>query len=209
MKGFREYYNIIDHNADINLLFTGREFCCPGKTCSGVRSHILLHYVLQGSGYAGTAEASCRLTRGALFCFFPDQHHYYRSDIDDPWEYFWVGFAGGRGTALMESCGFSPNTPIQTPPYSFLLQQLFEELHIIQKKKGTGLWYLIRRHSASDAWAHAVDNSWQNQPVPGAFKRRICISHETVYACKFSETDFCLPGYCLFRTGPVILLKTV
>ncbi len=138
MSGFREYFNTIDASSDINLLFTGREACSPGKICRGSRSHILLHFVIQGSGWAGDSETPMQLHRGGVFCFFPDRPHYYRSSSREPWEYLWAGFRGSRGERILRSCGFTSEAPAQMLPFSFPMEQLFAQLFSVQQRREEG-----------------------------------------------------------------------
>ncbi|MCF7949468.1 MAG: AraC family transcriptional regulator [Spirochaetia bacterium] len=138
MKSGVEYFNTIAPSADLNLLYTGRELCPPGKHCSGIRSHFLLHYVLEGSGWIGSSEGPLRLTAGDIFCYFPEQSMDYTSDGQEPWQFAWIGFQGKRSDKILRQCGFSENRIVCRLPFSAHIARRFSTLirNQSQRKRG-------------------------------------------------------------------------
>jgi len=138
MKSGSEFFNTIVPSADINLLFTGYEQCPPEKSCGGVRSHFLLHYILSGSGRVLTGKEISNLGAGELFCYYPEQPLCYTADPLHPWKFAWVGFTGTRiGEILEQSTGGAPLT-IHTHPSPPRMKDLFDSLFRQQEKRNDG-----------------------------------------------------------------------
>lgn len=138
MKSGAEYFNTVEPSADVNLLFAGYEQCPPEKTCGGVRSHFLLHYVLSGHGTVNTGEGAIRLSEDDLFCYFPDQPLHYTADPKLPWKYAWLGFQGHRTTDILKMAGIHAPLAICHIPDASGIRQLLDSLFHVQeiRKKG-------------------------------------------------------------------------
>jgi len=138
MKSGVEYFNTIVPSADLNLLYTGRERCPPGKHCSGIRSHFLLHYVIEGSGCIGSSDGPLKLTSGDIFCYFPEQSMDYTSDNQEPWQFAWVGFQGTRSDTILRQCGFTEDRIVCRMPFSAHIAHRFTDLiqNQSQRKRG-------------------------------------------------------------------------
>ncbi len=81
----------------------------------GVRDHYLLHYLLSGKGYYVTGNRTFVLTAGDCFLAPPDVPIYYYADENDPWEYYWVGFAGPGVGLLLDKTPFTMEQPVFHP----------------------------------------------------------------------------------------------
>ncbi len=78
---------------DVNPLFCGRRSCAPGFTVGPkMRDHYTLHYVLRGKGVFYTGGNTYSLESGSLFVIRPWEKYEYSADLEEPWEYIWVGF---------------------------------------------------------------------------------------------------------------------
>lgn len=112
---FTDYQNIT--KTDINDLVVyhfGSERCNPGHSWSGVRDHYLIHYVISGKGVfvCNGKTYSLKGKQGFLIC--PDMLSYYQADVDEPWEYCWIGFNGRRAKSYLEELKLSNANPIFT-----------------------------------------------------------------------------------------------
>lgn len=74
-------------------LYMGREQCDPGHRYGRVRREYLMHYVASGAGTFRTGAGLRRLTGGMAFLIRPGEEHWYEADSQQPWEYWWLGFA--------------------------------------------------------------------------------------------------------------------
>jgi AraC family transcriptional regulator, arabinose operon regulatory protein len=140
----REHFATGRDDADITVLFAGREACGPGKSCRGSRSHYLLHYVLRGQGSVGHACGNRRiLQRGDLFLYAPGDSLDYRASDHDPWEYTWVGFSGIRCNRVIARCSMYSDGSQQVirSDRSWTLQRLFEEISIVLERRRPGYQY--------------------------------------------------------------------
>ncbi|NBH82977.1 AraC family transcriptional regulator [bacterium C-53] len=78
----------------------------------GVRDHFLIHYVVSGKGFYEVNGNTYTLTAGDSFLVYPYTEISYYADKDEPWEYYWVGFAGTDAAAILSSTDFSKKNPI-------------------------------------------------------------------------------------------------
>ena len=91
----------------------GFQKCPPGYGWGpGVRDHYLLHYIVSGRGTYESDGRTFVLGPGDAFLARPDTPIYYRADRADPWEYYWVGFAGPSAALLLAQTPFSPGHPV-------------------------------------------------------------------------------------------------
>ncbi len=102
----------------------GFQKCPPGYGWGpGVRDHYLLHYVVSGAGSYETEGRTFVLRAGDAFLARPDAPIYYRADGADPWEYYWVGFAGPGAGLLLAQTAFTRQTPVLRPEPGERLRQ--------------------------------------------------------------------------------------
>lgn len=81
------------HLKDVNPRVCGRRICPPGYTIGpSMRDHHTLHYVIQGTGTYTVAGNTYQLHAGDVFVIRPWEKCAYTADMNDPWEYIWVGF---------------------------------------------------------------------------------------------------------------------
>lgn len=78
----------------------------------GVRDHFLIHHIVSGKGEYEADGITYHLTAGDSFLVYPYTEITYRADADDPWEYYWVGFAGTDAAAILSSTDFSRKNPV-------------------------------------------------------------------------------------------------
>ncbi len=91
----------------------GFQKCEPGHTWGcGVRDHFLIHHIVKGVGYYETNGNVYTLKAGDSFLVYPYVEIKYYADMNDPWEYYWVGFSGADAANLMLSTDFSRELPL-------------------------------------------------------------------------------------------------
>jgi len=103
----REFFNVIDPECELQVLYAGEQRCRPGHAHSGRRHHALWHVVLAGHGRVKLASAVHELGPGDSFLFLPDQNIAYEADRQDPWTYLWLGLGGRRCVRHLSRCGFN------------------------------------------------------------------------------------------------------
>lgn len=84
---------INEHYAGFNPVQFGSENCEPGHSFGpSIRTHWLLHYVVQGFGKFVRDGITWEIGPGEVFVIPPYEETYYEADKDKPWRYIWVGF---------------------------------------------------------------------------------------------------------------------
>jgi len=79
--------------APISPVNVGFEYCRPAHSYGpSTRSHLLIHYVLDGKGRFTTPRGEYEVTEGMCFVIRESEVTYYRADNDRPWHYVWIGF---------------------------------------------------------------------------------------------------------------------
>lgn len=66
------------------------------------------------------------LAAGESFLISPGEQVFYAADRDDPWEYYWAGFAGEGAAQLLAHSEFSGGCPVLRHPVPGLRQGLLE-----------------------------------------------------------------------------------
>jgi len=108
----REWFNLIDPESELQLLYAGEQQCPPAHSHEGRRHHALWHVVLSGRGRVSTDQGTWDLGPGESFLFLPDQMMRYEAGLQDPWAYLWLGIGGRRVVHHLARCGFSPETVV-------------------------------------------------------------------------------------------------
>lgn len=111
MSGYKPISSYSD--SELTMYQCGAEECSPGHSYGpAVRDHFLIHYISRGRGrfYVGDREFSLGAGQGFLIC--PGVITFYRADMDDPWQYAWVGFHGLKAESYLKAAGLTLETPI-------------------------------------------------------------------------------------------------
>ena len=100
----------------------------------GVRDHYLIHYVISGCGHYEQNKKSYELHAGDAFLVYPNQEITYYADVDDPWEYAWVGFNGSDALSILNATDFTKEHPyITDTPFG---EQIRHQLLCIYEVRG-------------------------------------------------------------------------
>ena len=103
-SSYTEYGNLsLGHEKDLVVYHVGAEKCEPGHFWSGVRDHFLIHYVLSGKGIFTFDGSTYQLSGGQGFLICPNILSFYQADLDEPWEYCWVGFHGRQAEKYLKA----------------------------------------------------------------------------------------------------------
>lgn len=97
----------------LTLYFCGYSTTSPLHSFGpAVRSHYLIHYILNGKGIFQTDDKTYHLQAGQGFLITPDDLTFYQADQEDPWEYVWVGFDGKAVPEILTHIGISQANPV-------------------------------------------------------------------------------------------------
>ncbi len=104
----RQYWD----SSPLPLISWGEEACQPGHEYGGMRSYLLIHFILEGRGRFSSEGRSWKLEQGDSFIIFPGTHNLYRAAAEAPWHYFWLGFDPVY-LFLFERTGDSRSNPVR------------------------------------------------------------------------------------------------
>ncbi|AWB45543.1 AraC family transcriptional regulator [Paenibacillus sp. CAA11] len=145
-----EYLSRNKQHSELYLTQFGREECVSCHFHGpAVRTHYLLHYILDGEGIFKVGGKQYKLGKGQGFLICPDVITYYQADETHPWTYCWVGFNGPLSEVLLKQAGLSLTSPIL---YYEKHDQIAEYLQLMTESKDyrkaretrlTGLLYLL------------------------------------------------------------------
>lgn len=100
-------------NKSLHLRDCGHETCEQGHRFGpAVRDYYLLHVVRKGSGVIENQCGRFDVQAGQGFMIFPDEITVYTADVQDPWEYDWIGFAGQAAAEWMQKLQFKQQNPV-------------------------------------------------------------------------------------------------
>ena len=99
----------------VSLDFFGYEHCLPRHSYGPrVRLNYVIHVVIDGKGMLDCGGKRWMIRKGQMFILFPGEITTYYADKEDPWYYCWFGFQGSSAAKIVESIGFSAQTPVLT-----------------------------------------------------------------------------------------------
>ena len=99
--------------AGISLDFCGFEHCLPRHSYGpSARRNYVIHVVIDGKGIMDYGGKRWTIRKGEMFILFPGEVTTYYADREDPWYYCWFGFQGSSARKIVESIGFTAQTPV-------------------------------------------------------------------------------------------------
>ena len=109
MREVESYYsNYPVTNPTLHVVQCGWEKCRSGHSIGpSVHSEFLIHFVVNGKGKYFSPIGEFSLSKNSGFLIMPGQVTGYCADVDNPWEYFWVGFKGTEAKQLLASAGLT------------------------------------------------------------------------------------------------------
>lgn len=101
------------NHTDLDMYQCGTQICAPGHFYGpAVRDHFLIHYIHSGKGKFCVDDRVYHLHKGQGFLICPDIVTYYQADLEDPWNYSWVGFHGIKAGIYLKNAGLSLSDPV-------------------------------------------------------------------------------------------------
>ena len=101
----------IKENFEMNVDECGIEQVIPGLGYNyEVLKNAVIHYVTKGYGTFKFNGKVYNLKQGDIFILLKGMQVEYVASIDDPWEYYWIGFSGSNAneylnrTSITNSC---------------------------------------------------------------------------------------------------------
>mgnify|MGYP002524567535 CR=1 FL=1 len=100
--------------ADVSISWIGYMIATPTQffTNFTVRKDHCVQYVIKGKGDYFTNNRLYSLQRGSLWLLPKDQYHYYTSNKDDPYEYYWIHLNGIGAEEFLNKIGLSERNPV-------------------------------------------------------------------------------------------------
>lgn len=81
----------------------GMEYCIPGHSYGPrVKYYCLIHFVLEGKGKVIINDRMHEVHAGEAFLILPNATAYYKADMEHPWKYCWISFAGTQAHKYAE-----------------------------------------------------------------------------------------------------------
>lgn len=109
------FSNPSHNNLDLNLYTCGREACISKYSYGpAIRSGYIIHYILKGKGIFKVGDKTYHLGENEAFLIEPNILTYYEADVEDPWEYTWIGFSGVKAKEYLNRTSLCADNPIFT-----------------------------------------------------------------------------------------------
>ncbi len=127
------YKETLRENTGLSVYNSGLQKCEPGYNWgAAMRDHYLIHYVASGkgkytvgkNGINSASTVTYDLSAGDMFLVLPDTIVSYTASLDDPWEYYWVGFHGADARRLLKLTDLSENSLVKRNCDTITLQLL-------------------------------------------------------------------------------------
>lgn len=113
----------------LRLYYCGSEICSPGHAFGpAVRTHYLIHFILDGKGTYLRGEERYSLKKGDAFLILPGETTRYMADEADPWVYTWIAFDGEDAEMLLQHCGLSERNVVYHSGGSAQARRLSEKI---------------------------------------------------------------------------------
>ena len=120
----------IRENLGLAVYNCGFQKCEGGYTWGpALRDHYLIHYVTAGKGVYRVDGRTYELRAGMMFAVFESSVVSYTADLDDPWEYYWVGFNGTDAERLVKLLPFSKEMPVLDAPNSEIFRSALLDIY--------------------------------------------------------------------------------
>lgn len=116
------------------LDYFGFEHCIPRRSYGPhTRTDYVIHVVVDGKGMLDYRGKRWMIREGQMFILYPGEVTTYYADKDDPWYYCWIGFQGESAAKIVESIGFSSQTPVLSLKQSSHIEDVIRTMLAIKK----------------------------------------------------------------------------
>lgn len=100
-----------------------------------VRHDYCIQYIISGKGEYFINNQLYNLKKNTLFLLPKDKYHYYKSDPDNPYEYYWIHFNGVGFENFLNTIGLSEDSPVIFDIENPNIEKCFKDLMDISKSK--------------------------------------------------------------------------
>lgn len=114
-----EIYEVTDfyrnyQSSELYMTECGKETCTTTKYNAPTnRKGYVMHYVVHGRGHFIKNGVSYKPSKNDIFLIAPNDYVEYYPDKDDPWTYYWIGFAGERSEEIMKRSVFEKSATVR------------------------------------------------------------------------------------------------
>lgn len=131
METFKYSYKIDkEENILVNVYNCGYQKCVSGYSMGPlVRRNYLMHHVFAGKGTLTVHGKTYAIQTGDTFLITPNTVAHYEADVEEPWEYYWVGFDGAEVKNLIDRTDFSADCAVIQSGQSEVLKNLLMRLY--------------------------------------------------------------------------------
>ncbi len=208
---FKNSYKAEQSALPLSIKNVGFQQCTPGyRWGAGMRDHYLLHYVVSGCGTYTVEGHSFPVSAGQVFLAWPNTVLSYTADQNDPWEYYWLGFAGPDAAMLLSHSGFQKNRPVISIGFGKTFQQYVTSIYnargsdLKSRAQMLGYAYLLlgrliepdaQAPEAADVASRAaefIENNYADQLSVDDIAAGVGVSRSWLYR-RFMESFGCSP----------------
>lgn len=131
MNSFKySFKNDEEENILVKVYNCGYQKCESGYSMGPVvRDRYLIHHVFSGKGYYIVNHKTYKLQEGDSFIIYPNTVVNYYADVNDPWEYYWVGFRGAEIKSLISQTDFTPENVVISTHHNQELKEILLKLY--------------------------------------------------------------------------------
>ena len=152
-----------------------------------LRINYVIHYVISGKGFFQSGGKTYHVLAGQSFIIYPYTEVFYYPDLDDPWEYTWVDFAGEKCQHILSKTCFSENNCVTEKLAPEKLLPFYRLLIKVQRDRYTaeGLLMTILGVYADQFPAETVEQE----------EEYFTAAYHIIQSCYY-KSDFCLAELC-------------
>lgn len=144
--------------SDISISWIGHMVATPTQFFTNFfkRNDYCIQYVISGKGSYFTNNHLYSLKKGTLWLLPKDEYHYYTSNKDDPYEYYWFHCNGNGAEQFLEKIGLSESNPVIKGLYDPNIENKFNALIEIAKQENPNEHLIL---SALHNLLYEIENS--------------------------------------------------
>ncbi len=116
--------------SDVSVSWIGHMIATPTQFFTNFfpRKDYCIQYVINGKGLFFANNKLYNLKKGCLWLLPKEEYHYYMSDPEDPYEYYWIHLDGSGAEAFLDAIGLSEKSPVIKHLHSPNINDQFQKL---------------------------------------------------------------------------------
>lgn len=152
--------------SDVSISWIGHMIATPTQFFTNFteRKDYCVQYVIKGKGDYFTNNRLYSLQRGSLWLLPKDQYHYYTSNKDDPYEYYWIHINGSGAEEFLNKIGLSESNPVIQNLCDPNIERQFNKLIEVSKSNSPNEHLVL---SSLHSLLYEIENSCSQQEVVG------------------------------------------